>query len=227
MTLLELAQQANLNPKWSAHTQGNEYKSSCPSCGGNDRFIIQPNKIQKNCTGYFFCRRCNSKGDAIQFAIEHLGYTFKEAIKLLGVDIKNNFSTSIFKTSYKQIQLPKITSITWQTKAEQFLNNAHQALLQNQPILDYLAKRGISAKTIMQYKIGWSDQDYYFEKSEWGIAEQDQSSHKLWIPKGIIIPIIESNKILRLKVRRHNWQQNDKFPKYVAISGSFSGLNII
>lgn len=227
MTLIDLAQQIGLNPKKVSMTQGGEYHSACPSCGGDDRFIIQPNKIQKNCTGYFFCRRCNSKGDIIQFAIEYLGCTFKEATELLGVDIKNNFCTSIFKTPYKPIQIPITISNIWQSKAEHFLETAHQTLLQNQPILDYLAQRGISTETVTRYKLGWSNQDYYYEKSEWGLTEQNNSSQKLWIPKGLVIPIIESNKILRLKVRRHNWQPTDDLPKYVAISGSMSGLSII
>ena len=40
MEILKLAFQDGLNPKKVAATNGGEYHSPCPECGGKDRFII-------------------------------------------------------------------------------------------------------------------------------------------------------------------------------------------
>ena len=39
----------------------NEYASSCPVCGGDDRFIIWTDSDR------YWCRQCDLKGDAIQY----------------------------------------------------------------------------------------------------------------------------------------------------------------
>ncbi|MFC1886609.1 CHC2 zinc finger domain-containing protein, partial [Thermodesulfobacteriota bacterium] len=41
-----------------------ELAGSCPFCGGTDRFIVHP---EKGKGGRYWCRRCDKKGDAIQF----------------------------------------------------------------------------------------------------------------------------------------------------------------
>ena len=65
MTLLELTRQAGLNPKWVASTAGDEYHSACPSCGGTDRFYIQPNKQMAKCLGVIVA--VNAVSMAIRF----------------------------------------------------------------------------------------------------------------------------------------------------------------
>lgn len=231
MILLDLAQQANLNPKWTASTQGGEYKSLCPSCGGTDRFIIQPNKQQKNCTGFFFCRRCEISGDTIQFAIDHLGYTFSDATKLIGVTIENTIRHSLFKTPYKPSSAPLMKrSPIWQEQAAKYLEQAHSDLLLNQDVLTYLAKRGLPLDAVINYRLGWSAQDQCFARIDWNLPEEskeDGTLKKLWLPRGLIIPTIDFGKIIRLKTRRTNWNEGDALPKYIAIPGSSEGLNII
>lgn len=88
MDLIILAEEAGLRPKWAASTQGGEWHCSCPACGGSDRFIIQPNRQMSKCIGYYFCRKCDIHGDAIQFCREFLGYNnFKEAADHAGVTL--------------------------------------------------------------------------------------------------------------------------------------------
>jgi len=231
MTLLELAQQANLNPIWSASTQGGEYKSACPACGGNDRFIIQPNKQQKNCTGFYFCRRCEISGDTIQFAIDHLGYTFSDATKLIGVTIESTMKNSLFKTPYKPSSIPLIKhSPTWQKQATQYIDQTHANLLLKQDSLAYLAARGLPLEAVINYWLGWSAQDQYLARTDWDLPEEqkeDGTMKKLWLPKGLVIPTIDFGKIIRLKTRRTDFHEGDALPKYIAIPGSTEGLNII
>lgn len=74
MRLLELAQDFGLDPKKTSNTKGGEYHTACPSCGeGNDRFIIWPQLDR------YWCRRCDAKGDAIQFARDFMSLSFGEA----------------------------------------------------------------------------------------------------------------------------------------------------
>ena len=60
MALIQLAQLYGLKPKKTCGTDGGEYHSSCPVCGGNDRFVMHPNKRGKSskCMGTYFCRHC-------------------------------------------------------------------------------------------------------------------------------------------------------------------------
>jgi hypothetical protein len=47
LMLLGLVHQMGINPKRVSSTKGGEYKSPCPSCGGKDRFTIQPARDYK------------------------------------------------------------------------------------------------------------------------------------------------------------------------------------
>jgi len=233
MNMLDLAQQAGINPKWSASTQGGEYKSPCPACGGTDRFSIQPEKKQKNCTGYYFCRQCKISGDSIQFTMDFLGYNFQQAKEYLGVTIEQSMRSPFFSTPLKSkiITPPKVNDLLlWQEQASKYLDQAHANLLFNQDILKYLAMRGLPLEAVIRYRLGWLDQDQYFIRTDWGLSEEFNdvgTFKKLWLPKGLIIPTIDFGKIIRLKTRRTDWHKDDAFPKYVAISGSMSGMNII
>ena len=46
--LIEFAEKIGLQPRLVASTESGEYHSSCPQCGGKNRFIIQPNRQAKN-----------------------------------------------------------------------------------------------------------------------------------------------------------------------------------
>ena len=92
MNLLDLCSQAGLQPKRvSIGEYGEEYHSHCPSCGGNDRFFIQPNRLLKNeLHGFWKCRKCEKSGDPIAFLTEFLGYTESDAFKTLGLNMNDN-----------------------------------------------------------------------------------------------------------------------------------------
>ncbi len=70
MQLLELAQSDGLNPKKVTFTQGGEYHCPCPACGGKDRFIIWSGKNRS------LCRRCEKKGDGIQYLRDFHGLSY-------------------------------------------------------------------------------------------------------------------------------------------------------
>jgi len=209
MILLELAHEAGLDPKWAASTEGGEYKSACPNCGGRDRFSVQPNKQMQKCLGRYYCRQCGIHGDAIEFAREFCGLTFQEACEPVIAE----------PTAIKEP--PSL----WIQNATQLTQRAHQNILDNKDALRWLASRGLPKEAVIKYQIGYWAHDQWINKKDWRLADADKA--KLWIPEGIVIPTLnKSGNVMRLKIRRTNCQPNDK-QKYIALSGSMGGYNLL
>ena len=114
----------------------------------------------------------------------------------------------------------------WKTNATSYVEQSHKELLLKKDILASLAARGLSIEVVQQYRFGWSSKDQFLSRADWGLEEQfavGGKPRKLWIPKGLVIPVINSTgQIIRLKVRRPEWKNGDELPKYVAISGSMN-----
>ena len=55
-----------------------EYAGPCPECGGNDRFVVWPDK------GRFWCRQCDKHGDLIDFLQWQRGMTYAQACQAAG-----------------------------------------------------------------------------------------------------------------------------------------------
>lgn len=226
MPLLTLAQECGLEPKLVASTQGGEYHSACPKCGGRDRFFIQPNKKMKNCLGYYCCRQCGICGDAIQFGRDFLDLSFQDAVDRVQGTVPSRecfrFQFREIKT-YHHAQL-KSPQNRWLEKAKLTVEIMHSQILLKPDILKCLEQRGIPVEAVARYKIGLNNTDIWEDKTDWGI----EGNGKVWLPKGILIPTAgPSRRILRLKIRRNEWQETDEFPKYVAVPGSMNGLSII
>jgi DNA primase len=225
--LTDLAMEVGLSPKKVAGTEGGEYHSACPACGREDRFIIQPYKKMKNCFGRYFCRKCGIHGDSIQFAMDILGLNFRDAIDrtqaTLLCDNKGNFFSHNLKekrmSSFEKIILPKQE---WRQRATSFIERSHMALLDCQEQLQYLEKRGLPIKAIKMYKIGYNPTNHMDNGNSWRITEGD-----IWLPRSIVIPSWQKNTPVRIKMRRIDYNKEDGKPKYVAVTGSMNGLNII
>lgn len=228
MILLELAHEVGVEPRWKASTHGGEYHSACPSCGGRDRFFIQPNKQMQKCFGYYSCRGCGKHGDAIQFCIDFLGLSFPAAAERIGVVLQTEFRPKFLLQGTEPTNFARATfpSKAWLEKAGIFVEWAHRHILCQSSLLDNLEQRGIPLEAVKRYKIGWCPKDYKRNISDWGLYGREKQ--EIWLPQGIVIPTIEPDgSVARLKVRRDRYKPGDKLPKYVAISGSMNGLNII
>jgi DNA primase len=226
--LIDLAIQIGLQPKKVASTQGGEYHSACPSCGGKDRFFIQPNRKMQNCFGYYCCRQCEISGDAIQFCRDFLGLSYKEAAERFQATVP---ARSFFRSKsnmikeYRPVQL-KLPTDRWLERVKTVVEESHKQMLLKPEILEYLNKRGIPLEAVRRYKIGWNNKDIWSAKNDWGMEGEDGKF--IWLPKGILIPAADpGGRILRLKIRRSEWKESDEFTKYVAVSGSMNGLSII
>lgn len=222
MNILELAQELNLSPKRVASTGGGEYHSACPKCGGRDRFIIWEK------TGRYLCRQCNSKGDEIQFCRDFLSLDFKSACSKLGI-IKERRSSSRFVVCPRfvatQAALP---SNSWIEKAAMFITHCQKNLLNSSYAIGLFHARGLSLETIKTFSLGWNPDNKFLEYPEWGLPishNQEGTQRKLWLPKGLVIPSSFNDRFIKLKIRRSAWEEGDKYPKYVEMSGSMKTLS--
>lgn len=228
MDLIKLAEEAGLKPKWVALTQGDEYHSPCPACGGTDRFIMHPNKQMSKCTGSYFCRRCEIHGDSIEFCRKFLGFDdFKDAAEHAGATLGEKGRRQIMnipsipKNYNTPINQP---SKEWTKRANKIVEEAHANILQQPEVLETLQQRGLPIGAVKLYKLGWWPKD----KKENGSAWELEKDKEVWIPAGIVIPYIEKDgNVARLKIRRKDWKHGDELPKYAIITGSMNGLNII
>jgi hypothetical protein len=173
MTLLELAQYAGIQPKLVACTGGGEYHSSCPDCGGRDRFYIQPNRQMNKCLGFYCCRQCGTSGDSIQFARQFLKYTFQEAAHAVNAPITEYNRFSALQKSYNaQTVVLKSPPELWIKNATAFIEEAHKRLLTMPNILGVLSSRGLPLDAVHQYKFGWSHKNEYLKRRRWGLDEE-------------------------------------------------------
>lgn len=224
--LLELAQDAGLNPKRKSSTYGGEYFSPCPKCGGNDRFLIWPHKKGKNVDGAYWCRSCNIKGDTIQFCVDILGFSYPDAFRRCGVENRPNHFKPIphFTPSVDEnFRANK----TWQHEIGILINWANDSIFERHSVLSFLNRRGIPEEAVKLYQIGYLPCVLLYKRQDLELPPSGQGKDSLWIPKGITVPTMEGEKPIRLKVRRSDWIPGDTMQKYIAISGSLSGLNII
>ncbi len=221
--LLELVQEMGINPKKVSASRGGEFHSSCPQCGGKDRFIIWEKESR------YWCRQCEQHGDAIQFCRDFLGMTFKSACERVGkvssggsypeVRIKSNFIA-------KAAEFP---CDSWTMQAKVFVANCSKTLVTNPIGLGALVDRGFHKETIDRYLLGWNPRNLWEDHSTWGLQEELKDSgekRQLWLPKGIVIPHLHDNQVVKIKIRRADWSPQDKFPKYVEVSGSMKTVSI-
>jgi DNA primase len=208
MEILDLANHYNLIPKYVAATNGGEYHSPCPSCGGKDRFMIWPKKDR------YFCRRCNIRGDSLQFCKDYMGLSYKEALDHIGNhrNLKNSSSSFVDDTSNL------IDRKAWLKAAEKFCEEAHHNLLQDQEGINFIKRKyGLEIDAIRLYQVGWNPIKIFFPKSEWGIGG---SKKKLCLPKGPVFACRHKGEIFKLKIRNCEWKEGDLYGKYREIEGS-------
>jgi hypothetical protein len=110
---------------------------------------------------------------------------------------------------------------TWQKKAVALVNHAHHALLLHDEQLDYLAGRGIGLEAINRHRLGYLSQDYYRDRTGWGLPQELKDNGKprrLWLPSGLVIPHLDRDGVHRLRIRRPVGE-----PRYYVVPGSGTG----
>lgn len=227
MNLLNLLEEAGYNPKRKSSTHGGEYCSPCPFCkDGDDRFLIWPNRRNINGSymgGRFDCpRHCGKKGDAITFLRELYGISYREACEKLRIEPNNQGIKRVTKQEFK----PPVANDPpelWQNKGKAFVEWCHNQLEINQEAMNLIRQRGFAVESIKRFKLGFNPKVFYRDREKWGLeteTKEDGKPKKLWLPAGIVIPTFVNDRIIKIKIRRSNWQEGDKLPKYAEVSGS-------
>src|SRR3990167_3443426 len=234
MNIIDLTKNCGINPKRVSATNGGEYQSPCPICGGTDRFHIWPAQGEN---GKWWCRGCGKGGDAIQFLRDVKGMRFKEACEYLGkvLPVKAEAGPAQIQPAYEPRTCPDPPQV-WQVKAAAFTNWAHENLLKNEGVIKWLfTERNIKIETISKFKLVWNPEDIYRHRQAGGLPEEkrdDGKPKKLWIPAGLVIPYnsltspkeeeAEGRGILRIRIRRPKGE-----PRYILIPSSNTAPMII
>jgi hypothetical protein len=231
-TVLELAMSHGLTPKREATTNGGEYGSACPFCGGKDRFRIWPG--QDSGGGSYWCRRCEAHGDRIQFVMDTQKVGFKAACRITGDDaIAAKFASDAEAPYISRIpQSPRVPAAADQapfvprdkppasalSSAEIWAEKAWKLTLWATEKLPgsegdrLLEKKGIGPGTAKALGLGWIPEDIYRTRESWGletvIKADTGKPKKLWIPKGLVIPHFSGATGAKL----HQGLENDAEP---------------
>lgn len=199
--------------KRAASTNGGEYHSSCPFCGGVDRFAVQPNGKG------WSCRQCTpSWQDAIEYVKRRDGVGFKAAVEILGLPLD---SQPFNKRQHRTIDPNDPQSLgqdyialndpDWQEHARRFCEASFDALWSGagRKALDYLLQRGISERVLEAAGVGYNAEE---TRPMWGLTE-------VWLPRGIVIPWTYEGKFWKVNIRRPSGE-----PKYIQPKGGANGL---
>lgn len=218
MDIKDLIEEAGYTPK---RKTAKEFSSPCPFCKkGDDRFIIQPIRPGWK-GGKFSCRVCGKYGDAVKFLMELNNLSYLAACERLKIEPKR-----LHKKSSKQenkLLIANNPSELWLSKGNAFVEWFHAQLLANQSALEVVKKRGFTLESIKRFKLGFNPKVVFRDREEWGLQrelKEDGQSKKLWLPEGIVIPTFASDQVIKIKIRRSNYREGDKLPKYVEVSGS-------
>lgn len=221
MNILDLAEEIGLFPKKASSTNGGEFKSACPNCqDGQDRFCIWPNQGP---SGRYWCRVCETKGDAIQFCRDFLGMTFNQACQKVNIIPQTSTNPQKFKVPAFKPHHSSLVAPSWQRIAKRFIDYAHVNLMKETNAINQLKQRGLTLKTIKQFRLGWNPGNLFDNRERWGLPlemKENGLARRQWLPKGIVIPSFEGDNPIKLKIRRSDWFNQDPLPKYVEVSGS-------
>ena len=195
-----------------------EYCGPCPWCGGDDRFIVRTD------TNSFFCRGCPRKGDEVQFLRDFKGMKYVEACEYLGQEPKGRrTSAPAAQECIWQPKQPKPgPGDKWQERCRQLIDNYVDMLHRNKPAKEWLrSERGLTDETIKAACLGWTHSDLWMDRADFGleqvISKKTGKPKKAWIPAGLIIPYFSDGQLIRVRVRRNDPGDGDR---YILLSGS-------
>ncbi|MDR0477681.1 MAG: toprim domain-containing protein [Desulfobulbaceae bacterium] len=236
-----------------SNSKGGEYHGPCPVCGGNDRFHVWPDQPggaaaqEAGQTGTWWCRRCDKGGDIIALVMAIDGCDFKTACRRLQIESKAPAPrrlTPLKKKTEWQPQTWPLPALIWRKQAGRLAEKAHQAILNCQPALEYLSRRGLPLAAIERYFLGNLDGEdktgrgLYRARAAFGLADRIDKAGKahrsLWIPRGITIPMWAppartpgEPQALRIRIRRRTGDLKSDDSKYLVVEGSSSAPLIL
>ncbi|MFC1614339.1 DNA polymerase [Gemmatimonadota bacterium] len=193
-----------------------EYSSPCPFCNeGEDRFKIWSEQGRGN-RGRYWCRKCEKKGDLINFFQDYYGLTKSEAYLKAGID-PDAQSTHEYKSenSAQQTSSRKfIDQNLWHKQAKSLVKSAQTHLQNNQDALAQLSERGLKPEIITRANLGWHPEMKWVTRSSWGLEEEIDENGKpvnIHIPEGLVIPCLREGLLTSIKIRRAEQYNGNKY----------------
>jgi DNA primase len=184
LDVLSLAQSLTA-VKRVASTQGGEWAGSCPFCGGQDRFRVQP--FHQN-GGRWMCRNCTDGRwwDGIELGRRLWpALSFQEVCRQLGGHFQSNV------TQPRAVPLPALVmpSAAWRANAQTIIDECVKLLWEDQGAVAraWLRQRGIGEQAMLRWKLGYNP--------------TSREIAGLWIHNGMLIPCVEADRPWYIKIR--------------------------
>ena len=202
----------------------------CLQCGGgDDRFVIFPPGDR------YWCRRCESNGDVLDFVMAKLGCSFPDAIAYLGGEETSKSSPPIPKILKPDLErefdpFDEIDQAERQALIENWMDELNdgdgntdevfdqpESLFPLTPLQYIYAMRMLEPDTVQKYRLGYNNEPF------------DLAGRR--IPAGITVPLMQGREIIGFKVRTYPlFDQNGELlpedqqpPKYFRIGkGSYT-----
>ncbi|MFH2099417.1 MAG: primase-helicase zinc-binding domain-containing protein [Pseudomonadota bacterium] len=225
MNVLSLLESRGLAPVRVSGSKGGEFASPCPVCGGKDRFRAWP---EEGPGGRWWCRGCGKSGDALQFLRDFEGLSFGDACRALG---RKPGQVARKPPPPSRPREPRVWQPVdaveppdlWRQKAAAFTSWAAENLAHPKAgagAMRFLRSRGLRPETVRAAGLGWSPNNQWRPRAAWGLPEErkpDNRERKLWLPAGIVLPMVRGGAVHRVKVRLCG---DRKGPRYASLSGS-------
>ena len=128
---------------------GSNYKGLCPFHGEKTPSFVVSEQKQ-----IFTCFGCGASGDVIEFTKRYYNLDFQEAVEKLA----NQYGIEIRKFGGNGDSQRKETMYELNRKAARFYLDAFRK--NPNPALTYMFKRGLDAKTLTQFGIGFADEKW-------------------------------------------------------------------
>jgi DNA primase len=138
--LIEILQENNIS---LISRSGNRFVAHCPFHEGDNSpsFTVYPNMT-------YFCFGCRAWGDAVKFLVDYRNMPVYMAMEYVGEESRKRFSKKSIKITN--------SVVTWSYLYE-VAEEYHKFLLSTPGAISYLHGRGLTDKTIKQFKIGFTD----------------------------------------------------------------------
>jgi len=154
--------------------------------------------------------------------------TFPEACQYLGKDIVDHRPPLSGRRAARTTWEPRVTTAPtdlWQERARMLVEESENWLFQpstfGQKMLGWLKeRRGLSEETIRTHRLGLVPIDRFEGHEQWGLEpvfKENGTPKKIWIPRGLTIPLCQEDQVLRVRVRR---LKSDGDPRYYLLRGS-------
>lgn len=112
----------------------------------------------------------------------------------------------------------------WQERATEFVRRSAARLESNHKVLAQLEAWGVTADTAKVCMIGWNDEDKSVPRESWGLEPlvKDGKTKKIWLPEGLVLPMLSHGRVVKIKIRRPNESLQRLLPdlRYWEVPGS-------